>query len=153
MTRYFEDFTVGEIIDCGHRTVTKDEIIAFATAFDPQPFHVDEAAAARSRYGGLIASGWHSCCLCMRLVVDAVLREAANMGSPGMEKVRFLKPLRPGDTISAKLRVVEASPSRSKPDRGRLTFAFELHNQSGELIMDMTAMSILHRRTAAAAGA
>jgi len=151
--RYFEDFTVGETIDCGRRTVTKEEIVAFAKDFDPQPFHVDEAAAARSRYGGLIASGWHSCCLCMRLAVDAVLGDAANMGSPGMDKIRFLKPLRPGDTINAKLRVVEATPSRSKPDRGRLTFAFELYNQSGELIMDMTAMAIFHRRPTAGARA
>ena len=151
--RYFEDFTVGDTIDCGRRTVTKEEIVAFARAFDPQPFHVDEAAAARSRYGGLIASGWHSCCLCMRLAVDAVLNDAANMGSPGMDKIRFLKPLRPGDTINAKLRVVEATPSRSKPDRGRLTFAFELYNQSGELIMDMTAMAIFHRRPTAGARA
>ena len=151
--RYFEDFTVGETFDCGRRTVTKEEIVAFATAFDPQAFHIDEAAAARSRYGGLIASGWHSCCLCMRLAVDAVLSDAANMGSPGMDKIRFPRPLRPGDTINAKLRVVEATPSRHKPDRGRLTFALELYNQSGELIMDMTAMAIFHRRPPAGARA
>ena len=148
MVRYFEDFAPGEVIECGGRTVTKDEIVAFAREFDPQPFHVDEAAAAQSRYGGLIASGWHSCCLCMRLVCDAFLTGSANMGSPGMERVRFLKPLRPGERIAATARVAEAVPSRSKPDRGRLGFVFELRDGSGELLLDMQVTAIFGRRPA-----
>lgn len=146
MTTYFEDFKVGDVIECGQRIVTKDEIIDFARQFDPQAFHIDEARAAESKFGGLVASGWHTCALCMRLVVDAVLNESMNLGSPGVEKIRFLKPLRPGGTIRATVRVIESTPSKSRADRGRLTFAFELYEKSEGLILDMLATAIFARR-------
>jgi acyl dehydratase len=152
MTRYFEDFAVGEVIECGSRTVSAAEIRSFAEQFDPQPFHLDEAAAKRGMFGGIVASGWHSVCICMRLTVDAILNDSANMGSPGVDKVRFLRPLFPGDTVAARLQVVESVPSRSKPDRGRLTFRFELTNQKAETILDFEGMTIFGRRPAAAAG-
>jgi acyl dehydratase len=152
MTRYFEDFAIGEVIECGSRTVSAEEIRSFAEQFDPQPFHLDEAAARRGMFGGIVASGWHSVCICMRLAVDAVFNHSSNMGSPGVDKVRFLRPLFPGDTVAARLQVVDSAPSRSKPDRGRLTFRFELTNQKGDTIMDFEGMTILGRRPSSAAG-
>ena len=146
--RYFEDFKVGDVIPCGSRTVSKEEIIAFAQQFDPQPFHIDEVAAKTSMFGGLVASGWHSVCICMRMAVDTILLDTANNGSPGVEKVRFLKPLWPGDTVRAQCRVTEAVLSKSKPDRGRVNMAFELYNQKDELIMDFVGPSIVTRRPA-----
>jgi acyl dehydratase len=101
MTWYFEDFEVGKVFDMGTRTVTEDEIVAFATQFDPQPFHVDSEAAAQSLYGGIIASGWHTCGLIMRLMVDGMLRDSSSMGSPGIDEIRWLKPVRGGDTSAA----------------------------------------------------
>ena len=147
--KYFEDFHVGDVIHCGRKTVTKDEIVDFAEKFDPQPFHLDEVEAAGSKFGGLVASGWHTCALCMRLVVDAMLKGSANMGSPGVENIRWLKPLRPGNTVTATVRVVEAMPSKSRADRGRLKFAFELSEEAEGLIMDMLATAIYARRPAA----
>ncbi len=147
--RYFEDFKVGEIIPCGSRTVSKEEIIAFALQFDPQPFHIDEAAAKHSMFGGLVASGWHTVCICMRMAVDSILLDAANNGSPGVEKVRWLKPLWPGDTVRAQCRVTGTVPSRSRPDRGRVSLAFEMYNQKDELIMDFVGPNIISRRPAA----
>ena len=146
--KYFEDFRVGDIIQCGRKTVTKEEIIDFAQKFDPQPFHLDEKEAAATKFGGLVASGWHSCAVCMRLVVDAMLQGSANMGSPGVENIRWLKPLRPGNTVTATVRVVEAVPSKTRPDRGRLKFAFELYEDAEGLIMDMFATAIYARRPA-----
>jgi acyl dehydratase len=142
---FFEDMEVGRVFDCGSRQVSKEEIIAFARQFDPQPFHIDEAFAARGRYGGVIASGWHSCCIAMRLAVDAFLSGSANMGSPGMDQVRFYVPLRPGDTLGVKAIVTDRAPSRRKPDRGRVEFRFELFNQRGELIAKMASMAIFGR--------
>ena len=115
---HFEDFKVGQVIELGSCTVSKDEIIAFARKFDPQPFHIDEAAAERSIYGGLIASGMHTCSIFMRLLYDGLLSRAASMGSPGQDELRWIKPVRPGDTLSARGLVEELIPSRSKPDRG-----------------------------------
>jgi acyl dehydratase len=149
VTTYFEDFKVGDVIESGRRTVTKDEIIAFAQQFDPQSFHIDEDKAAASKFGGLVASGWHTCALCMRLMVDSMLNDSNNLGSPGVEKIRFLKPLRPGATIHATARVVEAIPSKTRPDRGRLTFLFELYAQGEGLILDMLATAIFAKRPVA----
>jgi acyl dehydratase len=141
---FFEDMEVGRIFDCGSRQVTKEEIVDFARQFDPQLFHVDESVAARGRYGGLIASGWHSCSIAMRLAVDAFLSQCANMGSPGME-VRFHIPVRPDDTLCVKAIVVDRAPSRRKPDRGRVDFRFKLSNQRGELVAEITSMTIFRR--------
>jgi acyl dehydratase len=146
MTRYFEDFAVGEIIECGSRTVSAEEIKTFAEQFDPQPFHLDEAAAKKGMFGTIVGSGWHSVCICMRLTVDAVFNDTANMGSPGVEKIRFIRPLFPGDTVAARIEVLDSAPSRSKPDRGRLTFRFTLSNQKHETIMDFEGMTIFGRR-------
>jgi acyl dehydratase len=146
--KYFEDFETGAELDCGSRRVTKEEIVAFAREFDPQPFHIDEAAAAKSPYGGVIASGWHSCAICMRMAVDAVLGDSASMGSPGVDKLRWLKPLRADTVVSAKLKLLDKKTSGSRPDRGRLTVAFQLSDAEGELLMDFVTIVIMGRRPA-----
>jgi acyl dehydratase len=150
--KYFEDFKVGETHDCGSKTVHKDEIVGFAREFDPQPFHVDEKKAEASPYGGLIASGWHTCALCMRLAVDGVLKDTANMGSPGVENLRWLKPVRPGDTIEVTVSVLEMVPSSSRPDRGRIKVKFEVTDHTGDTLMDMVAWMMMKRRPAGTPG-
>jgi acyl dehydratase len=115
---YFEDFEPGRTIPVGSRTVNQDEIIAFARQFDPQPFHVDPEAAAKSMFGGIIASGWHTCSMMMRMMVDGFLSEAASLGSPGVDEIRWLKPVRAGDTLAVTTTVLDARPSSSRPDRG-----------------------------------
>jgi acyl dehydratase len=146
--KYFEDFETGAELDCGSRRVTKEEIVAFAREFDPQPFHIDEAAAAKSPYGGVIASGWHSCAICMRMAVDAVLGDSASMGSPGVDKLRWLKPLRADTVVTAKVKLLDKKISGSRPDRGRLTVAFQLSDAEGELLMDFVTIVIMGRRPA-----
>lgn len=143
---YLEDFEPGQVIDLGKVTMTKEEIIAFATRYDPQPFHVDEAAARKSIYGGLIASGWHTGSAFMRLLYDGLLSRAASMGSPGMDEMRWLKPVRPGDTLSACGVIHDVRPSRSKPDRGVLHVTYEIYNQHGEQVMTMTGYGMFARR-------
>ena len=146
---YWEDFEPGASLDCGSKTVTKEEIIAFAKEFDPQPFHIDEAAAAKTHFGGIVASGWHSCAICMRMAVDGVLGDSASMGSPGVDKLRWLKPLRADSTVRAKVKLLDKKPSESRPDRGRMQTVFELYDEkSGELLMDMVANVIMGRRPA-----
>ena len=144
--RYLEDFTPGEVIELGERTLTAEAIIAFAREFDPQPFHVDPARAGESVYGGLIASGWHSVGTFMRLMVDSVLNDTISMGSPGVDQVRWLKPVRPGDTLRGRLTVGEITPSRSRPDRGTMRFHGELINQRDEVAMTLDALGIFGRR-------
>ena len=151
--RYFEDFKVGEVIEGGARTVTKDEIIAFAREFDPQPFHTDEAAARASLYGGIIASGWHSGSLMMRLFYESLFRDCASMGSPGIDELRWLKPVRPGDTLRLRTTVLEVIESRSKPDRGLVRTFCELLNQDGEVVMSIKPVNFFRRRPAGSAGA
>jgi acyl dehydratase len=145
-TRYFEDFKVGDVVEAGSRTVTKEEVLAFAREFDPQAFHVDEQAAKQSIYGGLIASGWHSGSLLMRMFYEAVFRDSASMGSPGIDELRWLKPVRPGDTLSFRATVLEATPSRSKPDRGLIKTHCELLNQHGEVVMSLKPINFIRRR-------
>lgn len=147
-TRYFEDFPPGATFDAGTTTVSADEIVAFARRYDPQPFHVDRAAAEASPYGGLIASGWHTAALCMRQLVDHIFGDAAGLGSPGVDELRWLRPVRPGDTLHVRLRVLEARPSRSKPDRGLVRFRVEATNQEGEVAMSLIGMGLIGRRTA-----
>ena len=137
--KYFEDFHPGEVFDCGSRIVTQEQIIAFARQFDPQPFHIDPAAAAKSHFGGVVASGWHSGSIAMRMVADAVLLDSSCMGSPGMDRLRWLKPLRGGDTVNTKFRILEAELSKTRPDRGKLKVGLELYNHNGELLMDAIA--------------
>ena len=145
---YLEDLRVGPLGEYGSHTVTKDEIIAFAREYDPQPFHVDEAAAKRSIYGGLIASGWHTASLSMRLVVDGFLLHAASFGSPGVDQLQWLKPVCPGNTLSVRVEILEVRPSRSKPDRGSIRVKYETLNQKGEVVLALTCAMMLQRRPA-----
>ena len=148
MATYFEDLTVGQAWQAGSHTVTAEEIVRFARQFDPQPFHVDEAAAARSPFGGLVASGWHTASLAMRLMVDGILADARSFGSPGVDELRWLRPVRPGDTLSLHLEVVAVTPSQSKPDRGSVKVRYQLSNQRGELVLRMVGLGIFARRPA-----
>jgi len=145
---YFEDFEVGKTIQVGSRIVTEEEIIDFATKFDPQPFHVDKEAAARSIYGDIIASGWHTCGMIMRLMVDGLLKEAASMGSPGVDEVRWIKPVRGGDTLTVSTTVLETRPSGSKPDRGVVVTVWKATNQHGEVVATIKGMGLFARRPA-----
>jgi acyl dehydratase len=147
-TWYFEDFEVGKTIEVGKRSVSEEEIIDFATKFDPQPFHVDRDAAARSIYGGIIASGWHTCGMMMRMMVDGFLRASSSMGSPGVEEIRWLKPVRPGDTLTVTSTPLEVRASTSKPDRGVVLSLWEAKNQHGELVATVKGMGMFGRRPA-----
>ncbi|MFD0851730.1 MaoC family dehydratase, partial [Actinomadura adrarensis] len=115
--RYFEDYRPGAVYEYGHRTVTEEEIIEFAERFDPQPIHVDREYAAAGPFGGIIASGWHTSSLAMRLIADHYLSRVASLASPGIDELRWPSPLRPGDTVRLRTTILEARPSRSKPDR------------------------------------
>jgi acyl dehydratase len=146
MSMFFEDFRPGDVTDTGSVTVTREEILAFARQFDPQPFHVDEEAARRSPYGGLIASGWHTASLCMRLIVALLGSDSGSLGSPGVDELRWLKPVRPGDELSVHVEVLDAIPSRSKPDRGLVKLRYVMRNQNGEDVMTMIALGLVLRR-------
>ena len=146
--RYFEDFKPGDVIELGSRTISKERILAFAREFDPQPFHTDEEAAKRSIYGGLLASGWHTGSLLMRLLYDGLLHDTASLGSPGIDELRWLKPVRPGDTLAARMTILESIPSRSKPDRGLIRSLMEMRNQHGEVVLSIRGLSLLGRRPA-----
>ena len=143
---YFEDFEPGQDIDLGTRTVTEDEIVAFAREFDPQPFHIDRAAAADSIFGGVIASGWHTCSMMMRMVVDGLMNRAASMGSPGLDGVRWLAPVRAGDTLNVRYRTVQVKASTSKPDRGVVWSKWVALNQHGDTVCTVEGMGMFGRR-------
>jgi acyl dehydratase len=149
--RYFEDFTPGQVIELGQRPITRDEIIAFARQFDPQPFHLDEEAATATIYGGLIASGWHTSAIMMRLLYDGLVKDTVSLGSPGVDELRWVRPVRPGDTLSLRFTVTECVPSRSKPDRGIVRAFFELRNQHGEVVVTSKGLSLFGRRPPATA--
>lgn len=135
--RHFEDFTPGTIIDLGSRSVSRDEIIAFASEFDPQPFHLSEEAGKASLLGGLAASGWHTAAIFMRLLVDGLLGRAAGQGAPGIDKLMWRRPVYPGDTLSATAEVLTSRPLRSKPGLGVVGFRFVVSNQRGETVMTL----------------
>ena len=143
----FEDFAAGQVYELGSRTVTEEEIVDFGRQWDPQPFHVDPEAAKESVFGGLIASGWQTGAIWMRLYVDAMLGAAAR-GSPGIEELRWLAPVRPGDTLSGRLTILEATPSATKPDRGTIRIRGEMVNQDGVTVMAMTSRGHFGRRPA-----
>jgi acyl dehydratase len=143
---YFEDFQPGQEIDLGERLVTEAEIVAFAREFDPQPFHVDREAASASIYGGVIASGWHTCSMMMRMVVDGMMASASSMGSPGLDGVRWLRPLRAGDTLRVRYRTTAVKVSSSKPDRGVVWSTWTATNQHGEEICTIEGMGMFGRR-------
>lgn len=146
--RYFEDFKTGDVFELGSRSVTKEEILDFARQFDPQPFHIDEERAKDSIYGGLIASGWHTASMAMRLLADEILVDAAGMGSPGLDELRWPKPVRPGDTLSARMEVLSSRASESKPDRGVVNSRIEVSNQKGETVLTWKAIGMYRRRGA-----
>lgn len=146
---YFDDFEVGRTIEIGTYTVTEEEILTFARQYDPQPFHIDAEAAKRSIYGGIISSGWMTCSVMMRLMVKGFLGKAASMGSPGVDEIRWLKPVYPDDTLSVSITCLELRPSQSKPDRGVAVHRWEAHNQRGELVCTLTGMGLFGRRPAA----
>ena len=147
-TLYFEDFVAGQALAAGTRTVSEEEIIAFASQYDPQPFHIDHDAAGASIFGGVIASGWHTCSMMMRLVVDAVLSRSSSMGSPGLEQVRWLLPVRAGDTLSVSYLTTQVKASASRPDRGVVWSRWEAVNQRGELVCTVEGMGMFGRRPA-----
>ncbi len=144
--RSFEDFRPGETLELGSRILTEADIIGFAREYDPQSFHVDPEAARQSTFGSLVASGWQSCVIFMRLLVDGMLKESSALASPGIDEIRWLKPVRPGDRLSAKITVIDATPSRSKPDRGLVRHACEMSNQRGEIVMTMRTLALFGRK-------
>lgn len=143
---YWEDLIPGSTRELGSVSPTAEEIRAFATQFDPQPFHVDEEAAKKSMFGGLCASGWHTCAMAMRLMVDNFLRESASLGSPGLESLKWLKPVYPGDVLSLKSTILESRPMASRPDVGLVRTAWDMLNQHGEKVLHMEGYGMFRRR-------
>lgn len=151
--RYFDDFRPGETIHLGTVPISEEEIITFARQFDPQPFHVDPEAAARSRFGGLIASGWQTTGLFMRLYARTVLNTTVSLGSPGVDQIRWPNPVRPGDRLAGRWTVLECRPSRSRPDRGVIRSRGEMFNQNGDPVLSLEALNIIGRDPASYPGA
>jgi len=151
MTLTFEDFPPGHFGTFGPRRVTREEILAFATEFDPQPMHLDEEAAKRTMLKGLAASGWHLCSIMMRMMCDGYIGRTASLGSPGVNEVRWLAPLRPGDDITLDVEVTEARISRSRPETGIVTFKTLARNAAGQALCEMVSPIIVARRAGAAA--
>ncbi len=147
---HFEDFPVGEVVVFGDRLVTEEEIVAFAREWDPQPFHVDAEAARDSQIGELIASGWHTGCLLMRMMCDAYLLDSASEGAPGVDELRWQRPVRPGDRLSVRRTTLSARASRSRPQIGIVAFQFEVMNQHGETALLLKSSAFIRRRAGAA---
>jgi acyl dehydratase len=146
---YWEDLQTGTVRELGSVTVTAEDIKEFAEQFDPQPFHVDELAGRRSIFGNLCASGWHTCALAMRLTVENFLNESSSMGSPGLENLRWLKPVYPNDTLSLKYTITESRPLRKRREIGLVRAAWEMFNQNGEKVMHMEGYGMFRRRSPA----
>lgn len=146
MTKFFEDLSEGETFESDTYTITKEEIISFAEQFDPQPFHVNEAAAEDSMFGELVASGLHTLSLTTRLTVDGCLSEIANMGGSGMDELRWYTPVRPGDTLSVHVEVHEKTPSDSRSDRGYVDLKRRVYDDDGEEVMSAISHNIVRRR-------
>ncbi len=142
----YEDLVPGWRRTFPPRTLTREDIVRFAREWDPQSFHLDEEAARKTHFGGLVASGWHTACLSMRVVVDGLLEGSTSMGSPGLEELKWLRPVRPDDPLTLTLEVLEARPSRSKPDRGSVKLGYALENSAGEVVFSMVAWVIFGRR-------
>ena len=145
-SRYFEDYVPGRIYEFGTITVSEAEIIEFARQFDPQYFHTDPEKAKASRFGGLVASGWHTTALVMRSFVDQFLSHVSSLASPGVDEIRWPNPVRPGDSLRLRVTVLEARPSRTKPDRGVVRNRIEAFNQRDEPVLSMIGISIIGRR-------
>ena len=142
---YWEDMPVGSTRDLGTITPTAEEIVAFATQFDPQPFHLDEEAAKQSVFGGLCASGWHTCSMAMRLMVTNFLLESSSQGSPGLENIKWLKPVFPGDTLRLQHTVVESRPMTKRLDVGLVRTVWAMFNQRGEQVLHMEGWGMFRR--------
>jgi acyl dehydratase len=143
---YWEDFTIGRVMKLGSTTVTREAVLAFAAQFDPQPFHLDDAAAEASLFKKLAASGWHTCAMTMRLMCDGYLNDSAGLGSPGVDNLRWLKPVYPGDTIGVEMTVMEARVMNSKPHIGLVLSRWRVSNQDGDDVMTMQGWGMFARR-------
>jgi acyl dehydratase len=149
ITIFWEDLQAGSVRELGTTSVTAEEIKAFATQFDPQPFHLDEEAGQQSLFGGLCASGWHTCALVMRLTVDNMLKHSSSLGSPGLDNLKWLKPVYPGDVLSLKHTILESRALRKRPDTGLVRSRWDVTNQKGEPVLQMEGYGFFRRREAA----
>jgi acyl dehydratase len=146
ITIFWEDLQPGTVRELGTTSVTAEEIKEFAAKYDPQPFHLDEEAARESMFGGLAASGWHTACLAMRLTVDNLLRQTASKGSPGLESLKWLRPVYPGDRLSLRHTILESRPLKSRPDTGLVRSRWEMFNQQGDKVLEMEGYGMFGRR-------
>ncbi len=146
--RYFEDFHPGDVLPIGERQITKDEIIEYASVYDAQPFHTDEEAAKKLMLGGLSASGWHTACVIMRMNYDSWLNETASLGAPGIDELRWVKPVRPGDRLRGRLEILDARVSKSRPQVGLVAMLCTVENGSGEVVLTQKHTQIIRRRAA-----
>jgi acyl dehydratase len=142
MERYFEDYWVGEIAEFGDYLMTEEEIIEFASKYDPQVFHLDREAAKASSFGTLVSSGWHTVGVMMRLMVQNFISPKSSMGSPGVDQIRWLKPVKPGDRLRLRMHTTNAKKSSSKPDRGTIWFETSVLNQADEVVMTMQGLGM-----------
>ena len=143
---YFEDLTPGTVLEFGGVEMTEEEIVGFARRYDPQPFHVDAEAGKASIFGGLCASGWHTTAVMMRMWVDNYLSPEASLGSPGIDELRWVKPVYPGDRLRCRIEIVEATPSRSRPFMGSIRQKTEVINQNDEVVLRLTGVGLFRRR-------
>jgi acyl dehydratase len=146
MPLHWEDFTAGNVACYGPRTITREEILAFAAEFDPQPMHADEEAARATMLGGLVASGWHTRALLMRIIADGFVLASASMGSPGVEEVRWLKPVRPGASLTVHSTVLEVRPSAKRPGMGFIRFRHEMLDQAEDCVITLVSSMMIARR-------
>jgi acyl dehydratase len=146
---YWEDFTPGRVFETAARSLSEADIVRFAREYDPQVYHTDAEAARNSPFGGLIASGWQTCGVTMRLMCDGYLLETSCVGSPGLEELRWLKPVRPGDALRLKTTVIESTPSAKQASRGTVLFLWETFNQNDEVVVSMRGRQMFLRRTPA----
>jgi acyl dehydratase len=147
----YEDFEVGGVRTYGPRHVTREEIIEFATEFDPQPMHLDDEAAEKSMLKGLSGSGWHTCAIMMRMIYDGFLYEASSLGAPGVDEVRWMRPMRPGDDLTIKLTCIEKRESKSRPQVGLVRHDLEMSNAKGEIVMTSSYSGFFGKRNPGAA--
>ena len=143
---HWEDFPVGSVRQFGAMPVTREAVLDFASKFDPQPFHLDDAAAEASLFGKLSASGWHTCAMAMRMMCDGYLLQSASLGSPGIDNLKWHKPVYPGDTLSMRITVLDARPMNSRPDVGLVRSRSEVLNQHGEVVQSMDGWGMFRRR-------
>ncbi len=143
---FLDDLEAGQVYQLGSQSLSEEDIIDFAERYDPQPFHIDPGAAAETIYGGVIASGWQTACIFMRLFVDGLLSRSAAMGSPGLDELRWLKPVRPGDRLDARVEILEVRPSRSKSDRGLARLRCVVTDQSSDDVLTFIANVLFQRR-------